>query len=136
MPNTERLEALKKSVGHYRNTTNIGLQDSILKDGINKNWEAVEAELELIIRETRVPTPLKQDQLGRLLNFMTSDEPHQQFLLALKRFKDSAYDLSNAWDEADHTGDFYKEDYPFEKSLDDIVRNIHDWYDTQTKERS
>lgn len=53
------------------------------------------------------------------------------FLNALATFKKSASDLLTAWLRADHTGDYFNADYPFNKSFDEVINDISKWEDTQ-----
>lgn len=67
-----------------------------------------------------------KEQLRRLGN--------PTFLQALAEFTHAAVALTAAWereDREDHTGDFFAEAYPFEKSFDEVVNDIITWLDKQ-----
>jgi hypothetical protein len=51
------------------------------------------------------------------------------FGAALDAFCHVAVMLSAAWEQTDHTGDFYADKYPFAKSFDEVVDAIIEWRD-------
>lgn len=60
-------------------------------------------------------------------------ENDDRFMTALETFKNAAVNLQGVWEEVDHTGDFYAQDYPFAKSFDEVVADILNWYETQER---
>jgi hypothetical protein len=49
----------------------------------------------------------------------------------LEAFTLAACELLDAWEAADHTGDFYAEGYPFGKSFNEVVGDILHWREIQ-----
>lgn len=55
-------------------------------------------------------------------------------LRAISDFRKAAYELNEAWLLAeDHIQDWLSEGYPFDKSLDDVLSDIEDWWEELTK---
>jgi hypothetical protein len=60
-------------------------------------------------------------------------EHDKEILEAMKKFRDSANELSRLWSEASSSTERWLDvDYPFEKSFDEVAMEIHKWHEEQT----
>jgi len=60
----------------------------------------------------------------------TKDPQDLVFTEALEAFVSAAVTLSSVWQRQDHTGAYFADKYPFEKSFEDVVHDIIEWRDT------
>lgn len=60
-------------------------------------------------------------------------EHDKEILEAMKKFRDSANELTKLWSEASPSTERWLDvDYPFEKSFDEVVMNIATWVEEQS----
>ena len=58
-------------------------------------------------------------------------EQRKKFIQILERFKNTAFEVTEAWYELLGLDDILSEKYPFKKSFDEVSRDINIWYEHQ-----